>query len=98
MSVKPDLFEVTTWQRPNETWQFKDAAGHIHQWEWTSRKRVYNPMERATLPTCTKIDDPPEFIDGDEVACYHYACNLCGERLLPGYCADTQRMFVRGVK
>lgn len=91
--------EVTSLHRPDEAWKHTDTNGHVHQWEWPSGKRRYDPREHATLPTLTRVLTGVEYDEeGEPFNVYHYECSTCREVVKPGYRADDCRQFIPGIR
>ena len=76
--------------RPDEQWSYVDPAGHRHQWEWPDGRRVYQPNEPASLPTCGARPHI-EIIAGEEVRQLRYECLRCRAPVNPGRVSVTMR-------
>ena len=77
-------------RRPDERWHFVDHAGHHHQWEWPDGRRVYQPDQPASLPTCTAMQ-VVQYIEGEEHRTVRYECALCRAPVEPGRAPQIPR-------
>jgi len=93
--VERDLLEVTSLHRPDPTWQYTDAAGHVHQWH-TGRivATSYRPDVHYHIPTLVLIVDVPA--TEEYPAATHHECRQCGETIEPGYRADDHTQYIGG--
>ena len=76
--------------RPDETWSYVDPLGHRHQWEWPDGRRVYQPDQPASVPTCGMMQHTV-IIAGEEVRQVRYECLRCRAPVEPGRVGSTVR-------
>lgn len=94
-----DPIEVTSNHRPDERWQHTDLAGHTHQWEWPSGKRLYSPTQQATLPTLHWVKTGVRYDeDGEEYEVGEYRCLQCQAVVEPRFTADRCRQYIPGLR
>lgn len=97
--VHCEPMDVTSLRRPDETWEFTDPPGHRHRWEWPDGRRVYQPQERASLPTLKYVIDRVEFdSEGEPYNVGHYECVACGAHVEPRMTADTTTVYIPGLR
>ena len=92
------MVDVTSLRRPDETWEHIDASGHVHRWEWPDGRRVYQPAQRASLPTLKRVVDRIEFNEeGEPYEVWHYECVQCSATVEPRMTADTNTQYIAGL-
>lgn len=97
-----DEVEVTSNHRPDPSWRYIDAAGHVHGWYMVGPNgeltlaSSYDQQARYDLPSVRLVVE----IESDDYhpAVSHHECLQCGEHVAIGYTADTYRVFVPGLK
>ena len=99
--VRCDLLDVTSNHRPNTAWRTVDAKHHAHQWyNGGQPARSYSPTVKYITPTLVWVKDGEEYWEDDdqphEVG--HLECDQCGERVSPGYTADTLTQHIAGMR
>jgi hypothetical protein len=93
--------DVTSLHRPDTSWTFTDKRGHVHRWYTDGQPADdYRPTVSYDTPTLIWIKDGEEWWeDSDEPHDVgHTECRQCGERIEPGYTADTCRQFIAGLR
>ena len=92
--------EVTSLHRPDTSWRFVDKAGHEHRWwEGLGLAIQYRPTSQYYVDTVKKVVDGWYYDeDGEPFARWHYECDQCGDKVEPGYCADTHTQYIPGIK
>lgn len=96
-----DVVEVTRLHRPDTDWRFVDASGHEHRWYSNGvPAKYYSASDKYDTPTLIWVKDGEEYWDGDDEPhdVGHLECRQCGERVTPGYTADTSRQYVPGLR
>lgn len=96
-----EMVDVTSNHRPDTNWTFTDAKGHVHQWyDGDMLAQGYSPSKAYTTPTLVWVKDGEEYWgeSEDPHPFGHLECKECGEHIQPGYCADSHRMFIPGLR
>src|SRR5688572_11868887 len=78
--------------RADELWSYIDPAGHRHQWEWPDGRRVYQPDQPASIPTCSALQHTT-VIAGQEVRQLRYERLRCRTPVNPGRVGGTLRRW-----
>lgn len=104
--IRPRLFEVqcepidvTMMRRSDLSWIWTDSAGHVHRWvnETTGLPAAeYSPAHRYTLPSLLSVEDYPA--TEEYPAHSHWECRQCQETVYPGFCTDSNRQFIPGLR
>lgn len=99
-ALERELVDVTSNHRPDPTWRFTDAAGHLHQWYLGDEPASgYTPMSRYHVPTVERVDDPPVWCGDcmEEHHTSHWECRQCREHITLGFTADTTTQYISGL-
>lgn len=95
------MIDVTSCNRPNPLWSFTDEAGHVHRWHVVGDPQpatTYDHRRSYEVPTLESVSEEPEYDgEGEYWTPSHYECRECREHVSPGYCADTEQVFVAGI-
>ena len=92
-----DMINVTSINRPDPSWRFTDANGHLHQWYVNGQPATeYRLIGTYTVPTVYWIVDVPATDEYPEMG--HHECILCNQRVRPGSCADAYEQFIPGMR
>ena len=74
-----ELFDVTSMSRLDPTWQYVDAAGHVHCWYVDGVPATsYTPLKQYTLPTLVQVTDVEATDEYPGVS--HYECRACRDK------------------
>lgn len=94
-----DLIETTGISRPDTSWKFVDSHGHTHTWHQVMGG-PYGLQISYYTPTLVWVKDGEEWWEYDDEphAVGHLECKQCGDHVKPGYCADTNRQYMAGLK
>jgi hypothetical protein len=91
--------EVSMMRRPDTSWRFTDAAGHVHAWYARGKPaESYSPTVKLDLPTLRwVVTGTGYYPDGESYDIGHHECVLCGERVEPMHTSDTTRQYIPGL-
>lgn len=94
-----DLLEVTSLHRPDTSWAFNDAAGHLHRWCVNGVPAdSYDPSAHYGVPSIVWILDGVDYDeDGEPHEIGHEECRECGESIFPRFKADDTQHYVAGL-
>ncbi len=82
-TMRRDMIDVTSMNRPDTTWKVVDAAGHEHRWYVDGKSAGhYDPSAHHELPTLVWVTTGAgHYPDGSEYDVGHYECRECGEEV-----------------
>jgi hypothetical protein len=95
-----DLIDVSMARRPDPSWRYVDAQGHVHNWYVNGKPaESYSPSASYETPTLTWVKTGEEWYEDDDEPhdIGHLQCSLCGEPVQPRYCSDTTKQYIHGL-
>jgi hypothetical protein len=97
--ITREMIDVTSLSRPDTSWRFVDAAGHVHQWFVGDRPAErYDPSASYVLPTLHAVETGRWFDEeGEEHVDEEYRCVQCEAVVVPRTRADDTQMFIPGM-
>lgn len=98
--VRDPPIDVTMLHRPDTDWVTVDRHGHEHRWFIRGQPATsYDPSAHYDTPSLVWVKDGEEgYPDDDEPHDVgHHECRQCGQRIEPGYTADSMRRFIPGL-
>jgi len=98
--MERSLIEATSLHRPDPSWIFTDAEGHVHQWFTEGKPAIgYSAIQSYSVPTTVWEKTGEEFYEDDDEPhdVGHYICRICKQEIQHGFCADTNTQYVPGI-
>ena len=95
-----DMMDVTSMSRPNVGCILVDKAGHAHRWLEDGKLAThYNPSAHYEIPSLVWVKDGEKYWEDDDQPhdVGHHECRICGEHIVPPYCADTYQQYAPGL-
>ncbi|MCR4375619.1 MAG: hypothetical protein NUW22_12300 [Acidobacteria bacterium] len=96
-----DVVEVTSIRRPDTSWRKVDQLGHSHCWYTDGAPAdSYRPDHCYVTPSLVWVKDGETFYEDDDEPhdVGHLECRECGEKIEPGYTADTMSQHIPGMR
>lgn len=88
LRIEMDVLDVTPFTIRDESWEYRDAKGHLHRWRKDKEGNFH-------LPSLKEVVDCPG--DDEYPAIWHYECKRCGVEIFPGH-KPSPRQDMMGLK
>lgn len=98
IEIRRDLIDVASNHRPDLSWKFKDALGHLHRWYNGETLAIrYSASNTYHVPSVEWIVTGTAYYpDGTPYEIGYHQCRTCKEKIHPGYTSDRTSQYIAG--